>query len=752
MVTLDGGLERLIHILRTSPRRIPNQARNSNIYNDLQMNWKWSLAFQCVVNIGVRGSEAIRTRVVESGIAPIIVRILESFLLAADAQKYEKVVMSHDDQLGSHRALYPDDAQQHPRESLEIASQTYTNTDSLQRSTQMEVESVASMSQDHETESDSVQAEGSSTSSCHTSSQSHAHLSVIASESTEDTEMTTEEDSNEEYAKQDALSTTPRPPARTMDVSHTTESSFTSPPPSSQADMLDAGRTPRAQSTRMHTGAASVGNTVTSNPSVTNITDTSTPTRPHTPLLVPSQLYREEEVLMSLQLLAYLSKYPHVRLFFHNADVRDDMLFCPDWPEECMPNRSWEPSDPVKHNVFSVAERFTLRSSRSNGSISTLTAFFPRLGHEIQYWAGVVMRNACRKDESRGGIRQCANMLCGWQMGHRFWCSARDDAEGREWKKKESSTAASHPDPSQQTTQPPAPEPQTNYAPMADGHTMHMPTPAMTETSEFPTSADTQRANRQPSFPPHRSQHYSNPLGRHHVPTTFTRQDSFSVPQMRGVSAASVETMDPDMSESAPETAPTSGTSSPSIAPRVGAPFPVSSLPPPIIAGSLHVHEGDPTTTTVREHEVQDVQEHGALEAIAAAWPAPGHSPGPSPQQHASTADFDLGIRMPTSPTHLHSNNSHHFNPRSRHESSDERNDNYAYGARRVSALTSWNVARQLSLQNHHRSVRAVSSGLLHNNNASDSEVVNMDDGVSDEATFSTPDLRWGEVNNARME
>jgi len=65
------------------------------------------------------------------------------------------------------------------------------------------------------------------------------------------------------------------------------------------------------------------------------------------------------------------------------------------------------------------------------------------------------MRNACRKDESRGGIRQCANMLCGrwetfprefakcrrcrkakycgkdcqstaWSEGHRFWCSAKD--------------------------------------------------------------------------------------------------------------------------------------------------------------------------------------------------------------------------------------------------------------------------------------------------------------------------------------
>lgn len=79
-----------------------------------------------------------------------------------------------------------------------------------------------------------------------------------------------------------------------------------------------------------------------------------------------------------------------------------------------------------------------------------------RLPTDIQYWAGVIMRNACRKDELRGGIRQCANMGCGvwerfprefakcrrcrkakycskgcqkraWQAGHRYWCSARQD-------------------------------------------------------------------------------------------------------------------------------------------------------------------------------------------------------------------------------------------------------------------------------------------------------------------------------------
>ncbi|KAF8752611.1 MYND finger [Rhizoctonia solani] len=49
-------------------------------------------------------------------------------------------------------------------------------------------------------------------------------------------------------------------------------------------------------------------------------------------------------------------------------------------------------------NVFSLVERFTFRPSPSETTL-------PRLPHEIQYWAGVIMRNACRKDDQRGGIR-----------------------------------------------------------------------------------------------------------------------------------------------------------------------------------------------------------------------------------------------------------------------------------------------------------------------------------------------------------
>ncbi|KAH9846298.1 hypothetical protein C2E23DRAFT_744391 [Lenzites betulinus] len=113
---------------------------------------------------------------------------------------------------------------------------------------------------------------------------------------------------------------------------------------------------------------------------------------------------------------------------------------------------------PRTTNVFALVERFTYRHSSSDLESSNPP---PSLPPEIQYWAGVIMRNACRKDDSRGGIRQCANMLCGkwerfprefakcrrcrkakycgkecqstaWSEGHRFWCSAKDPEEDGE--------------------------------------------------------------------------------------------------------------------------------------------------------------------------------------------------------------------------------------------------------------------------------------------------------------------------------
>ncbi|KAI0090191.1 hypothetical protein BDY19DRAFT_984557 [Irpex rosettiformis] len=222
--------------------------------------------------------------------------------------------------------------------------------------------------------------------------------------------------------------------------------------------------------------------------------------------------YRDEDVLLALQLLAYLSKYPHVRQAFykprsafHPATLQEnsfeDLFKNQAGPSTIKPQAtsstpakepnaflkafanatgrgkekatatagisqapststvsSSTPSATRMTNVFSLVERFTYRPSSSEMEGPNPP---PTLPPEIQYWAGVIMRNACRKDDSRGGIRQCANMMCGkwesfprefakcrrcrkakycgkecqsiaWSEGHRFWCSVRDPEDGED--------------------------------------------------------------------------------------------------------------------------------------------------------------------------------------------------------------------------------------------------------------------------------------------------------------------------------
>ncbi|KAI0259124.1 hypothetical protein BC834DRAFT_661159 [Gloeopeniophorella convolvens] len=173
--------------------------------------------------------------------------------------------------------------------------------------------------------------------------------------------------------------------------------------------------------------------------------------------------HRDEDVLSALQLLAYLSKYPHVRQAFYQPRVSFHPATATMKPQQTpqqqpaqlqpqpqpapgpsrkesspstataffksLANRTGKekasppvppapvpaaPMPPRQTNVFSLVERFTFRPSSHEYDLPNPP---PTLPAEIQYWAGVIMRNACRKDDSRGGIRQCANMLCGrWEQ------------------------------------------------------------------------------------------------------------------------------------------------------------------------------------------------------------------------------------------------------------------------------------------------------------------------------------------------
>lgn len=163
--------------------------------------------------------------------------------------------------------------------------------------------------------------------------------------------------------------------------------------------------------------------------------------------------YSEDNILLALQLLAYLSKYPHVRSTFHHPRRPMHRTFDlgPDDTDYPLPQR---PAYSETPNIFSLVERFTFRASPSDPHMYKIPS-------DIHYWAGVIMRNACRKDDARGGIRQCAYMSCGrwevfprefakcrrcrkakycskecqskaWSEGHRFWCSIRSESEATE--------------------------------------------------------------------------------------------------------------------------------------------------------------------------------------------------------------------------------------------------------------------------------------------------------------------------------
>ncbi|KAK7910797.1 MYND finger [Apiospora marii] len=129
---------------------------------------------------------------------------------------------------------------------------------------------------------------------------------------------------------------------------------------------------------------------------------------------------REEDVLMSLQLLAYVSKYCNLRSYFQKSHLvprlkigKELQLLDGDHVTmESLGPQEYEEEHllPNDFNIFPLVEKFTVRYHST----------------DMQYWAGVVMRNLCRKDDTRGGIRQCAYYQCGkWEEFTRQFAKCR---------------------------------------------------------------------------------------------------------------------------------------------------------------------------------------------------------------------------------------------------------------------------------------------------------------------------------------
>lgn len=175
---------------------------------------------------------------------------------------------------------------------------------------------------------------------------------------------------------------------------------------------------------------------------------------------------RDEDVVWCLEVLAFLSKYAYLRdqlqqtHLVPNLSTRgaDDGLLNPEseHSDSCLRSReaSAEPMDMDEepcsgsschdHTSASDAkpddhwdyENYDFESTQDidDEFKGQLQNIFPLVEQfttrqftvEMKYWAGAIMRNSCRKDESKGGVRQCANFECGsWESFPRQFAKCR---------------------------------------------------------------------------------------------------------------------------------------------------------------------------------------------------------------------------------------------------------------------------------------------------------------------------------------
>jgi len=268
----------------------------------------FTLALQSLVNVGVRGSEQIRTRVVEAGVLGVAAEVMRSYLDARTAAAASDAVV-----VSSASDISLPLRQPTPRRPLRpyVSSSRLTVAPPTRTSTP---DAIAGL------ETDDADADPSDDPDLDSDQPSAAALARVRS------------DTRKLQADEDAA----------MDV---------------DAD---------PQTERQHLVRLSVPE----------------PLRPPGPT-APAFQFRDDDVLMCLQLLAYLSKYPHVRAVFHAPDgdaACGSTRVVPgstDAPATLFSRLS--PAERYAHNLFSLVERFTFRPSPADRAA-------PRFATEIAYW------------------------------------------------------------------------------------------------------------------------------------------------------------------------------------------------------------------------------------------------------------------------------------------------------------------------------------------------------------------------------
>lgn len=587
ILTVDGGIERLVCILKEGRSK------------DMMEMWKWNLAFQCIVNIGVRGSEAVRTRVVEADMVPVIATILDNYFQVIDkcrekaeiesrrkcplsslgsSRGFSRSSSSRNDALSqrsdrSRRHVPPPIAIPDPRErpedtgsaavtptapaaNLSLSSppdrttfQRHQHHRSLSSRMQFSSPGVGSSRQASEQPPTSVPSQDNTgvfglrpvrdadrlpsmlpTLHAELSSQPQSpttpsapitrpdsqsptalrrarrpsirhQLSISGSDDDAQPDEAGSDDVNEgetqpeprvdiqsDIIMQDALDDDailePRADAVNLGPSHEEETFNISHRLSTDGSAVNPATTPtQAQNGFQPNQIPPAMNPLNATPPNLQQPPTWLPQRTlpldrPAPAQVLAAMPRDEDVLMSLQLLAYVSKYCNLRSYFQQSHLvprlkigKDLRLLDPDYnpalptlaPSQEELDEDWDNEFVEKpgekpYNIFPLIEKFTAKPSTS--SRHSATGPISPQQDDMSYWAGVVMRNLCRKDDSRGGIRQCAYWQCGkWEEytrqfakcrrcrrtkycskecqkgawgSHRFWCVAADDGHARD--------------------------------------------------------------------------------------------------------------------------------------------------------------------------------------------------------------------------------------------------------------------------------------------------------------------------------
>ncbi|KAK7530852.1 uncharacterized protein J3D65DRAFT_139467 [Phyllosticta citribraziliensis] len=532
ILTVDGGVERLVCILKEGRSK------------DMMDIWKWNLAFQCVVNIGIRGSEAVRTRVVEADMVPVIATVLDNYIRVIDKcrERAEAEYKRSNPRFGISGRQYgragdplgpglrSDRSRRHAPPPIEIPQalpfpQPRMETQLIEpapaapfslsspperptfarplppphrsdsRNHGLAPRSSASRQQTSQPlppagssidtqdnfairpvrDADrlpsmlpALQREMTSQPESPTTPNAVVHVQAESSRSQAMAsrarrrpsirhQLSTSGDSDNDAQAEEIASEDNAAAGSASEPIVGIQNEINMQDIVDNEEMLNAGATPvgltappsegtEAETFNITHRSAIDGSII--NPVATpaagplgfspvqptiNVANVTPPTGMQAPWYsrsaqdrnatagVLAAMPRDEDVLMSLQLLAYVSKYCNLRSYFQKSHlvprlkIGKELDLLDAEPGKAVPVGDEDECEeeyllPDDFNIFPLVEKFTVRHH----------------SQDMQYWAGVVMRNLCRKDDSRGGIRQCAYYQCGkWEEYTRQFAKCR---------------------------------------------------------------------------------------------------------------------------------------------------------------------------------------------------------------------------------------------------------------------------------------------------------------------------------------